>query len=175
MLGVLLGGARSGKSSHAVELGRRHDGPVIFVATAPALDDDMRRRIDRHRRERPDWPTVEEPHDLVPIVDRADASTLVVVDCITLWVSNLLWRGDSDDDVEKEARRFAECARRSPARVLAISNEVGLGVHPETELGRRYRDVLGRVNATLVDAATRTLFMVAGRALNLEPPKDPWS
>lgn len=175
MLAVLLGGARSGKSTHAVELGRRHRGPVVFVATAPVVDDDMRRRIERHRRERPDWPTIEEPLDLVPVVERADEADLVVIDCITLWVSNLMWRGDSDDDVEKEARRLAEAARRTPARVLAVSNEVGLGVHPETELGRRYRDLLGRVNSILVDHAHRSLFLIAGRAVELERISDPWS
>lgn len=175
MLAVLLGGARSGKSTHAVELGRRHTGPVVFVATAPALDDDMRRRIEQHRRERPDWPTIEEVHDLVPVVERAEPDSLVVVDCITLWVSNLMWRGDTDEDVEKTAMQLAEAARRSPARVLAVSNEVGLGVHPETDLGRRYRDLLGRVNTTLVGASHRTLMMIAGRAVTLEPAADPWS
>lgn len=175
MLAVLLGGARSGKSMHAVEIGRRHHGPVLFVATAPVVDDDMSRRIERHRRERPDWPTIEEPLDLVPVVERAEPDALVVIDCVTLWVSNLMWRGDSDDDAEKEARRLAEAARRSSARVLTVSNEVGLGVHPETELGRRYRDLLGRVNSILVDHAHRSFFLIAGRAVELERITDPWS
>ena len=170
MLVVVTGGARSGKSTFAVEYGRRHAGPVVFVATAPAIDDDMRVRIHRHRAERPDWPTVEEPCDLVPVVSSASAGSLVIVDCLTLWVSNLMWRGDTDAEVERAADDLASSAP-SDVAALFVTNEVGLGVHPETELGRRYRDLLGRVNQRLVAASDRALFMVAGRAL---PLSDPW-
>jgi len=162
MLTVLIGGARSGKSTLAVDWGIRHAGPVTFVATAPLLDDDMRDRAARHRAERPDWPTVEEAHDLASIIDRASAESMVIVDCITLWVSNLMWRGDDD----------AAITRRSPARVVVVTNEVGSGVHPETELGRRYRDLLGRVNQILVAASDRSFLLVAGRAMVLQPIAD---
>lgn len=170
MLVVVTGGARSGKSTFAVEYGRRHPGPVVFVATAPAIDDDMRVRIDRHRAERPDWPTVEEPCDIAPVVASASTGSLVIVDCLTLWVSNLMWRGDSDTEIDRAADVLASSAR-SDVTALFVTNEVGLGVHPETELGRRYRDLLGRVNQRVVAAADRALFMVAGRAL---PLSDPW-
>lgn len=172
MITVVTGGARSGKSSHAVELGIRHSGPVVFVATAPPLDDDMESRIARHRAERPDWPTVEEPHDWSTAAATAPADAMVIVDCITLWVSNLMWRGDTDAEVEATARRAAEQLRTSAAHVVLVTNEVGLGVHPESELGRRYRDLLGRVNQILVAASDRALFMVSGRALTLVPAED---
>lgn len=172
MITVVTGGARSGKSSHAVELGTRHPGPVVFVATAPALDADMESRIARHRAERPDWPTVEEPHDPAVAIRDAGADSMVIVDCVTLWVSNLMWRGDDDHDVEEAARLLIAAARRSSAHVVLVTNEVGLGVHPETELGRRYRDLLGRVNQILVGASDRALFMVSGRALVLSAPGD---
>ncbi len=171
MLVVVTGGARSGKSTFAVEFGRRHAGPVVFVATAPALDDDMRLRIARHRAERPDWPTVEEPHDIASTIAAASAGTLLIVDCLTLWVSNLMWRGDTDVEIERAADDLASSVP-SDVTALFVTNEVGLGVHPETELGRRYRDLLGRVNQRVVAAADHALVMVSGRAL---PLADPWT
>lgn len=172
MLTVLLGGARSGKSTLAVEWGMRHPGPVTFVATAPLLDEDMRDRAARHRNERPDWPTIEETHDLRPTIDGASAESLLIIDCITLWVSNLMWRGDDDTAIAELARDLADAARCSPARVVVVTNEVGSGVHPETELGRRYRDILGRVNQILVAASDHSFLLVAGRAVVLQPIAD---
>lgn len=172
MLTIVTGGARSGKSTYAVELGTRHAGPVVFVATAPRIDGDMEARIARHRAERPDWPTVEEPHDFTATIRSASGDSMVIVDCLTLWVSNLMWRGDTDADVEATARRLADELRSTSAHVVLVTNEVGLGVHPETELGRRYRDLLGRVNQILVAAADRALFMVSGRALSLSDPNE---
>ena len=173
-LTFLLGGARSGKSSLAVEIGRRHDGPVTYVATAPITDDDMAERVARHRDERPtDWATIEEETDLVAAIDAVDApgGGLVIVDCLTLWTSNLMWREVAESEIVDRAAAFAEhCAARED-RIVAISNEVGLGVHPDTDLGRRYRDVLGRVNQTIAAVADPALFLVAGRAL---PLTDPW-
>jgi adenosylcobinamide kinase / adenosylcobinamide-phosphate guanylyltransferase len=171
MLTLLLGGARSGKSAFAVELGRRHDGPVTFLATCPPFDGDLATRIARHRAERPAWPTIEEPIDLVGALQGA-GSSMVIVDCLTLWVNNLIHRGDGDDAIEAAAASAAEVAATRDAPTVAITNEVGLGVHPETELGRRYRDVLGRVNQSWASRATTSLLLVAGRALRLD---DPWA
>jgi adenosylcobinamide kinase/adenosylcobinamide-phosphate guanylyltransferase len=167
---LLLGGARSGKSALAVELGRRHPGAVTFVATCPPFDGDLGDRIARHRAERPDWPTVEEPCDLTGAM-RAAGDDLVLVDCLTLWVNNLIHRGDADDAVEALAVAAADEAAARPAPTVLISNEVGMGVHPDTPLGRRYRDLLGRVNQTWASRADTTLLLVAGRAVRLD---DPW-
>lgn len=170
MFTVLLGGARSGKSNLAVELGRRHDGPVTFVATCPPFDGDLSERIARHRAERPAWPTIEEPLDVAGPLQRA-AGSFVILDCLTLWVNNLLHRGDDDDAIDRLTASTVGAARRH-GDLVVITNEVGLGVHPETALGRRYRDVLGRVNQAWVAAADSSLLLVAGRAIRLE---DPWS
>lgn len=171
-LTLLLGGARSGKSSLAVEMGMRHDGPVTYVATAAALDDDMAARIRRHRDERPPtWTTIEERVDLVGAIDASGAESLVIVDCLTLWTTNLLLDGHDDDEIRRLADESAAHAASSPCRIVAISNEVGLGIHPESELGRRFRDVLGWVNQSWARAADESLFLVAGRVLPLE---DPW-
>ena len=170
-LTLLLGGARSGKSALAVELGRRHAGGVTFVATSPPMDGDLRGRIARHRAERPPWPTIEEPCDVAAALAAA-GDDLVVLDCLTLWVNNLLHRGDGDDEVEALSATTAAAAARRAAPTVVITNEVGLGVHPESELGRRYRDLLGRVNQQWARAADVALLLVAGLAV---PLTDPWT
>jgi adenosyl cobinamide kinase/adenosyl cobinamide phosphate guanylyltransferase len=171
-LTTLLGGARSGKSALAAEIGRRHDGPVCVVATAGRVDDDMELRIERHRQERPDgWTTIEEPIELGDAIAAADDDTLVIVDCLTLWVSNLMYAGRSDDDVRSRAASASAIAASRPGPVVAVTNEVGMGVHPDTALGRRYRDLLGWVNQTWVAESATSLLLVAGRAVELT---DPW-
>lgn len=154
----LVGGARSGKSSLAVRLATSTGAPVVFVATGEARDDEMAERIARHRAERPGtWATVEEPLELHDAVDTAAPHACVVVDCLSLWVANLLEQGREPD-------------LRVPLRdgpTIVVSNEVGLGVVPATPLGRTYRDVLGRVNAAWAAAADDAFFVVAGKALRL--------
>jgi adenosyl cobinamide kinase/adenosyl cobinamide phosphate guanylyltransferase len=168
---LLIGGARSGKSDLAVEIGRRHDGAVTFVATAQHFDADMTDRITRHRAERPPWPTVEAPVDLARALAAVPADDLLIVDCLTLWVSNSLLAEHADHQVEAAATEHAALAAGRRGPTVVVTNEVGLGIHPDTDLGRRYRDLLGRVNRCWAAAADRTLFLVAGRAL---PLLDPW-
>jgi adenosylcobinamide kinase / adenosylcobinamide-phosphate guanylyltransferase len=168
---LLLGGARSGKSALAVERCRRWDGPVTLIATGEAGDEEMAERIARHRAERPaSWRALEEPLDLAGALARVEDGAAVVVDCLSLWVANLLGRGVADADVEELARGAAAQASARAALTVAVSNEVGLGVVPDTPLGRRYRDVLGRVNATWAAAADEALLVVAGRTLRLDRP-----
>ena len=161
----LLGGARSGKSALAVELGRGWAGPVVFVATAEARDDEMRKRVAQHRAERPPgWTTVEEPVELQAAIGAAPEDACVIVDCLSLWVAALMERG-----MAVEATAAARAAAARPALTVAVSNEVGLGVVPPTPLGRAYRDVLGRVNAIWAAAAEEAALVVAGRLLPLAP------
>jgi adenosylcobinamide kinase/adenosylcobinamide-phosphate guanylyltransferase len=168
----LLGGARSGKSALAVRLAREHGGRVVFVATAEPRDDEMRARIQAHRAERPsEWQTVEEPIEVRETIDRAPADALVVVDCLTLWTSNLLDSGHAADEIETEALATAVTAAARAALVVAVSNEVGLGIVPAMPLGRLYRDMLGRTNAHFAAAAERSALVVAGRVLELAPPE----
>lgn len=166
---VLLGGARSGKSAFAVRLARAEGGAVTFLATGEPGDEEMADRIRRHRAERPpDWSTMEEPLELHAAIARAPEGETLVIDCLSLWVANVLERG-AEQQLEDTARAAAATAAQRSGLTVAVSNEVGLGIVPLTPLGRQYRDVLGRVNAIWVDASERALLVVAGRALPLEP------
>jgi adenosylcobinamide kinase / adenosylcobinamide-phosphate guanylyltransferase len=159
----LLGGARSGKSALAVDLARAWDGPVTVIATAEPRDEEMAERIRLHRESRPtEWTTVEEPLELASAIERADADAAVIVDCISLWVANVL-----DDEVDARNEAAVAAAQRRE-RAIVVSNEVGLGVVPVSELGRRYRDVLGRVNARWAATADEAVFVVAGKMLRLQ-------
>jgi adenosylcobinamide kinase / adenosylcobinamide-phosphate guanylyltransferase len=164
---LLLGGARAGKSAAAQRIAGRWDGPVRFIATAEALDDEMTARIARHREERPAaWTTVEEPLALRDAVAAVDPGSAAIVDCLTLWVSNTLDR--EEEVVVAEAARTAELAAAHPAPVIVVSNEVGLGIVPANADARAYRDRLGAVNRVFAERAETAALVVAGRLLRLE-------
>ena len=170
---LLVGGARAGKSRLAQELAAAAGAPVTVVATAEPLDGEMRERIEAHRSARPaGWRTVEEPLALEEALAAAPPGDAVVVDCLTLWVANLLGRGDEPAAVERAAAAAAARAAARPGLTVAVTNEVGLGVVPASELGRRYRDLLGAVNRAWADAAATAALVVAGRALPLAAAGD---
>jgi adenosyl cobinamide kinase/adenosyl cobinamide phosphate guanylyltransferase len=150
---VYVGGARSGKSTLAVERAKAEGGAVTFIATGEAGDDEMAQRIEQHKRERPgEWTTIEEPVDLHGALASVPDTDTVVVDCLSLWIAN------GGDGAVPEPRE---------SLTIAVTNEVGLGIVPDNALARSYRDRLGRVNAAWVDAADEAYFVVAGRALRL--------
>jgi adenosyl cobinamide kinase/adenosyl cobinamide phosphate guanylyltransferase len=166
-LTLLIGGARAGKSALALRRAREQGGPVVFVATAEARDAEMAERIARHRAERdPAWATVEAPVDVAGALAAAPAEACVVVDCLTLWVANLLEREDAE--IERLAAEAAGVAAGRAGATIAVSNEVGMGVVPASALGRRYRDLLGRVNAVWAERAAAAALVVAGRPLWLD-------
>lgn len=170
-LTVLTGGMRSGKSRLAVRLAAASGDDVVVLATAEPRDDDMAARIRRHRAERPDdWATVEEPVDLAEALAATPADATVVVDCLTLWVSNLIDRGREDAEVLDHASRAARLAAGRHGATIVVTNEVGGGVIPANPLARRYADLLGRVNAVWAEHADRAYLVVAGRVLPLQPP-----
>ena len=168
---VLLGGARSGKSSLAVELATQSNKSVVFIATAQAHDEDMKNRIARHQAERPGWKTIETPLDLTIALKDCPANSLVIIDCLTLWVSNLMLAGYSEAKIRTANTRTLAAIDKRAGTTIAVSNEVGLGIVPETSIGRDYRDGLGRINQQWVRASTKSLFLVAGRALELQKPE----
>jgi adenosylcobinamide kinase/adenosylcobinamide-phosphate guanylyltransferase len=163
----ILGGARSGKSALADRMGRGAEMPVTFIATAGAGDAEMAQRIERHRASRPSgWTTVEAPRDLQAAVRAASPSSFLIIDCLTLWVSNLMEAGRGADEIQRAAVALADELRTRGG--VVVSNEVGLGIVPANELARTFRDVLGAVNASFAACAERSLFMVAGQALELK-------
>ncbi|MGH2629334.1 MAG: bifunctional adenosylcobinamide kinase/adenosylcobinamide-phosphate guanylyltransferase [Actinomycetota bacterium] len=167
---VLTGPVASGKSRLASRMASAWSGPVVVVATAEPRDEEMRERIERHRAERPPRWTVEEvPLELGEAVDAADPAAFVIVDCLTLWTSNLLGAGVSGGDIVERSRIVAGKAAARPAPVAVVTNEVGWGIVPVNDIARSYRDLLGRVNTSFVDVADRALLVVAGRVLPLEP------
>ena len=165
---LLVGGARSGKSARALRLASDWDGQVVFVATAEDRDSEMAARIARHQLERPaSWRTIEAPLELVRAFDSIPAGAFVILDCLTLWVANALEAGWTDEDVERAAAAVATIAAGRERPTVVVTNEVGLGVVPQTALGRAYRDLLGRVNAVFAAEAEHAYLMIAGRVLEL--------
>jgi adenosylcobinamide kinase / adenosylcobinamide-phosphate guanylyltransferase len=173
----VTGGARSGKSAFALEKARAHGGDVTFVATAQAFDFEMRERIARHKLERyglerhGHWTTLEEPRDVPGALERASGA--VVLDCLSIWVTNLML-GDPEHAALEEAEILAHVdamlgVQKSRAHALiVVSNEVGSGVVPKYPLGRAFRDALGRANQTVARAASEAYLIVAGLPLKLK-------
>jgi adenosylcobinamide kinase / adenosylcobinamide-phosphate guanylyltransferase len=166
---LLVGGARSGKSTLSVRLGAAFDGQVVVIVTAEPRDDEMAERIRWHREQRPaEWTTVEAPTGIADAIRAAPAEAFVVLDCLTLWVSNAIEAGLGDDGVVAEARTAVAALAERAAPGVVVSNEVGMGIVPVNDLARRYRDTLGRVNAVFAERAERALLVVAGRVIPLE-------
>ncbi|MBI2965122.1 MAG: bifunctional adenosylcobinamide kinase/adenosylcobinamide-phosphate guanylyltransferase [Chloroflexi bacterium] len=169
---LILGGARAGKSELAQNLAGALGKTVLFVATAEAKDPDMAARIAAHRKRRPPhWELIEEPLDLAGRLSRRSGHTdVVLLDCLTLWVSNLLLKEGEDDGSLAcgAAEQLVDLYRRDASSWIVVSNEVGLGVVPPTPLGRAYRDALGAVNQIFARRADRVYLVVAGLALELK-------
>ncbi len=161
---VITGGARSGKSRKALSLAAPFPAK-LFVATARATDDEMRERIARHRSDRAaEWKTIEEPLDLAAAM-RIEPDAVAVVDCMTLWLANAM---ESALDIGASLDGFIAAASRRGAPVIVVTNEVGLGIVPAFESGRRFRDLAGAMNQRLAAAADVVLFMVSGLELRLK-------
>jgi adenosylcobinamide kinase/adenosylcobinamide-phosphate guanylyltransferase len=164
---LVLGGARSGKSAFAEKLIGESGLAQVYLATATAEDDEMRTRIAQHRARRGEgWTTVEEPLALVDVLTReATHGRAVLVDCLTLWLSNLMFR-ERDPDVE--ARRLTRFLGVAKFPVILVSNEVGLGLVPDTPLGRSFRDAQGRLNQIVAAVVPNVVFIAAGLPLWLK-------
>ncbi len=167
-LTVLTGGARSGKSALAASAAQRSGRQVVFLATAAAGDAEFAARIAAHRARRPaSWDVVEEQVELERAIRAAPRESCLLIDCLSLWVSNLLELGLADDEIQDRAQTAAAWASAREAPTIAVTNEVGSGIVPDNPLARAYRDLLGRANAAWVGAADTAALVVAGRALRL--------
>jgi adenosylcobinamide kinase/adenosylcobinamide-phosphate guanylyltransferase len=167
---LVLGGVRSGKSRYAQQLAEQSDR-VMFVATAKISDDEMQRKIERHREERPTtWTTVEEPLELARVLAHHQLDyDVMVMDCLTIFAANLLEEeGENDEAIEQRIEAFCAALRSADCSVVLVSNEVGSGVVPAYPLGRRYRDLLGEINQRVARVADDVVLMVAGLPLALK-------
>lgn len=172
MLHLILGGARSGKSRHAESIAKSQVYPVIYIATAQALDDEMRLRIRHHQRQRPAaWQLIEEPIELAKQLECIDQpQQLILVDCLTLWLSNLLLQQDQTQ-LPIQCDDLIELLPRLQSDVILVSNETGLGVVPMGEITRRFVDESGRLHQRLGQIADRVEFCVAGFPMLLKGEK----
>lgn len=170
---LVTGGSRSGKSSYALALANGMKGRRCFIATCPLLDDEMKERVRKHREERPpgDWDTIEEEIDLAGALKRASDYDVVVVDCLSLWVSNLMYRARGRGIEEEKMTLLCSgvlgsCGGRSD--VIFVTNEVGMGIVPDNRESRLYRDLLGRCNQVIAAGADEVIFMVSGIAMKIK-------
>ncbi|MEX1043791.1 MAG: bifunctional adenosylcobinamide kinase/adenosylcobinamide-phosphate guanylyltransferase [Acidimicrobiia bacterium] len=167
----LTGGARSGKSSAAERRAAASRAPVTVIATAEAGDAEMAARIEHHRRSRPTgWMTIEEPIRLTEAVGQVSEDCFVLIDCMTLWLANVL--GWSDSAILEHVEELSSLLSTRDGQAVVVSNEVGDGIVPADPMTRRYRDLLGVVNGRLAAGAAESYLVVAGRFLHLEP--SPW-
>jgi len=165
-LTLVLGGARSGKSRHAEALVTALPKPWLYIATGEPRDNEMAARIAEHRARRgSQWRTIEAPRDLAAALLLVPAGAAVLVDCLTLWLSNVILAGA---DVETETVRFEQSLIRRTGPVILVANEVGLGIVPENALARRFRDAAGRLNQRLAGIADGVVLLVAGIPLKVK-------
>jgi adenosylcobinamide kinase/adenosylcobinamide-phosphate guanylyltransferase len=168
MLILVTGGSRSGKSGFALEAAARFPGPRVFLATAQESDDEMKERIEAHRKARPDgWRVVEEPREVAGALRAAvgrDRAGVVIIDCITIWISNLVMDDGAFGEAEAadKARELADAANGASAGVIVVTNEVGSGIVPDNALARRFRDCAGRANQVLAREAGEAYLCVSG-------------
>ena len=174
---LLLGGARSGKSAFAQELAQKIGGKVLFMATGEPLDDEMYYRIEQHKKARPaDWQTLESPRNVgIKLREHIGDAEVVIIDCLTLLVANVLGNEpvypDAENQVLQEIEALIACINSLDRNFIIVSNEVGLGLVPDSRLGRIYRDVLGKANQLIASSADDVYFMTAGIPVQIKEEK----
>jgi len=164
---LVLGGARSGKSSYAEDLIRATPPPWTYIATAQAFDDEMQHRLDHHRSRRDErWRTVEEPLELCQLLNRhSPKKGAVLIDCLTLWLSNILLSGR---DTERASAELIDALQNAQGRIVIVSNEVGFGIVPDNRLAREFRDAQGWLNQAVARVADQVVLVAAGLPLTLK-------
>lgn len=165
----VIGGARSGKSSFALKLAESFAGPHLYLATAEPFDAEMEERIRRHREERGQgWDTLEEPKDIASKISGEPGYGVVLIDCLTLWLANLIASGTDDGGIEKGIDGLVGACKLSSSKIIAVSNEVGLGIVPDNPLSRRFRDLSGIMNRRMAEAAMEVYFVASGIPLKMK-------
>jgi len=160
----ITGGCRSGKSRYALDYANQHFSKKIYLATCEALDEEMAQRIEHHKKMRgPEWHTVEEPVEIVDKIRQyGDKVEVILLDCITLWLSNLLTKGNDDLKIKDGINRLMEILKQTSTSLIVVSNEVGMGIVPADSLSRQFRDLSGMVNQRIAEMVDTVIFMVSG-------------
>lgn len=165
-LSLILGGARSGKSAFAERLATSTNRPRAYIATSQAFDAEMEAKIAKHRQDRgPDWQTIETPLDIGSALAEVTPNSVVLIDCLTLWLSNQM---HAEADIDAEITNLLTVLSATPNPVICVSNEVGMGLVPDTPLGRQFRDFQGRLNREIAEQADLAVFVAAGLPLALK-------
>ena len=166
----VTGGCRSGKSQYALDYANHHFSKKIYLATCEALDDEMIQRVETHKRSRgPEWLTIEEPVEIGDQIKQySDNVEVILLDCLTLWLSNLLLRGNNDLKIMEEIEGLVYSLRERRISVIIVSNEVGMGIVPADPLSRRFRDLSGMANQKIAGVADAVIFMVSGMPIFLK-------
>lgn len=160
----ITGGVRSGKSQFALQIGKDYPGPKAYLATAQALDEEMAQRIKRHKENRPaEWETIEEPREIVKTIkEEGEKFRLILIDCLTLWISNLLLAGWSGEKILTETNDLLQACGQIGCSFIIVSNEVGWGIVPDNESARFFRDVAGLVHQKMAQKADEVYLMICG-------------
>ncbi len=161
----ITGGARSGKSSFALKEASLVPGRKVFIATAQASDEEMRERIERHQRDRdPGWETLEEPLQISKAIEEmSERHDVLILDCLTIWLSNVMWSGaDIDQEIENLIRAIERFSGASSAKLFIVANEVGMGIVPANEMARKFRDLAGMLNQKIAKVSSEVYWTVAG-------------
>lgn len=159
----ITGGVRSGKSQFALQIGKEYSGPKAYLATAQALDEEMAYRIKKHKESRPaEWETIEEPREIVKKIKVGEKFCLMLIDCLTLWISNLIMAGWSAEKILNETDDLLQACGQSRCSFILVSNEVGWGIVPENKAARVFRDLIGSVHQKIAREAEEVYLMVCG-------------
>ncbi len=160
----ITGGCRSGKSRYALQFANQHFSKKLFLATCEVLDEEMAQRVENHKKARgPEWQTIEEPIEIAnKITKYGNDAGVILIDCLTLWLYNLLMRWDNDLRMIEETEKLINVIKQSQTSFILVSNEVGMGIVPSDPLSRRYRDLLGTMNQRVAEALDTVIFMVSG-------------
>lgn len=172
---LITGGSRSGKSSYALQLGEELPGPRAFIATCPPIDEEMAERIRKHREARGDsWHTIEEPLNLADGI-RMLGHRVILVDCLSLWVNNLMYESRhplDEEEIAQKCRELLEACDKLDGTVIFVTNEVGMGIVPENPMARRFRDLMGRCNQIVASEADEVILMACGLPVYLKRESD---
>jgi adenosylcobinamide kinase/adenosylcobinamide-phosphate guanylyltransferase len=173
---LITGGSRSGKSSYAQNAAESLKTSRLFLATCPVIDEEMKERIQKHQQERSGrgWHTIEEPVNIASVIETASAYETVLVDCLTLWINNLMYVLEnnnkilSESDVSLECEKVIAACRAHGGTVFFVTNEVGMGIVPENAIARLYRDLVGRCNQIIANACHRVVLLVSGQPIEVK-------